>query len=153
MINYLRVKRTIATLGPVGFLPAPGTCATALTLVFVGLLSYLPALVYGIVTALVCWGAYYSIRDSLPSFGGEHDPQVIVIDEVAGTLITFLFLPLNGFTVLLGFVLFRVIDIFKPFGISEIEQGDDAWRILADDVVAGVLSRIVILLVMWCNGL
>lgn len=72
------------------------------------------------------------------------DPQFIVIDEVSGQLFTFLFAlsPLNWKYLLLGFILFRVFDIWKPFPARQAESLRGGWGIMADDWIAAVYAAI-----------
>lgn len=76
------------------------------------------------------------------------DPQWIVIDEVSGQLITyhlfFLVMPLYWKTYLLGFILFRVFDIWKPFPARQLEHLPGGWGIMADDWMAGIYAAIVL---------
>ncbi|MCA1616098.1 MAG: phosphatidylglycerophosphatase A [Acidobacteria bacterium] len=67
------------------------------------------------------------------------DPGVVVIDEVVGQLITFAFVsPLAGpYTIITGFVLFRLFDIWKPYPIRRLEALESGLGIMADDVLAG----------------
>jgi len=76
------------------------------------------------------------------------DPQWIVINEVSGQLITyhlfFLVMPLYWKTYLLGFILFRAFDIWKPFPARQLEQLSGGWGIMADDWMAGIYAAIVL---------
>lgn len=70
---------------------------------------------------------------------GRKDPGAVVIDEVAGQLITFAFVPFNSsaWVVVLGFVLFRFFDIWKPYPVRRLESLESGLGIMADDVLAG----------------
>lgn len=76
------------------------------------------------------------------------DPQWVVIDEVSGQLLTyylfFWVLPLNWKSWLLGFILFRLFDIWKPFPARQLEQLPGGWGIMADDWMAGIYAAIVL---------
>ena len=76
------------------------------------------------------------------------DPQWVVIDEVSGQLLTYyLFLwllPLNWKSWLLGFILFRVFDIWKPFPARQLEHLPGGWGIMADDWMAGIYAALVL---------
>jgi len=76
------------------------------------------------------------------------DPQWVVIDEVSGQLITyylfFWVLPLNWKSWLLGFILFRLFDIWKPFPARQLERLPGGWGIMADDWMAGIYAAIVL---------
>jgi phosphatidylglycerophosphatase A len=77
-----------------------------------------------------------------------NDPQWVVIDEVSGQLITyylfFWILPLNWKSWLLGFILFRAFDIWKPFPARQLEHLPGGWGIMADDWMAGTYAAIVL---------
>lgn len=70
---------------------------------------------------------------------GRKDPGAVVIDEVAGQLITFAFVPFNSsaWIVVTGFVLFRLFDIWKPYPVRRLEALESGLGIMADDVLAG----------------
>jgi len=76
------------------------------------------------------------------------DPQWVVIDEVSGQLLTyylfFWLLPLNWKSWLLGFILFRAFDIWKPFPARQLEHLPGGWGIMADDWMAGIYAALVL---------
>ncbi len=73
---------------------------------------------------------------------GKKDPGAIVIDEIAGIMITLAFLPFTLTNVLLGFLLFRSFDILKPYPISKAETFfKGGLGVLMDDVIAGLIAR------------
>ena len=75
-------------------------------------------------------------------FSGLQDPQFVVIDEVSGQLLTYVvaLAPLNWKYLLLGFILFRVFDIWKPFPARQAESLPGGWGIMADDWIAGIYA-------------
>ena len=75
---------------------------------------------------------------------GIEDPSFVVIDEVAGQLLTFLFLPVNAFNLILGSMAFRLFDIWKPFPIRKLEPLGKGVGIMADDLLAGVYANLVL---------
>jgi len=77
-----------------------------------------------------------------------HDPSVIVIDEIVGMLIALAFLPKTVTMVVLGFVLFRLFDIVKPFPVRNFERLPRGWGIMLDDVAAGVYANVVCRIVL-----
>lgn len=97
-------------------------------------------LIFGLVVAL--FGVWVS--NHVATWNGTKDPQFIVIDEVSGQLFTFLFAlsPLNWKYLLLGFILFRVFDIWKPFPARQAESLPGGWGIMADDWAAAVYAAI-----------
>jgi phosphatidylglycerophosphatase A len=78
----------------------------------------------------------------------KQDPSEIVLDEVAGCLITFCTLPLTPMTIIIGFILFRFFDIVKPFFIKQCENLPGAFGIIADDIAAGVIAHGFLRLIM-----
>ncbi len=75
----------------------------------------------------------------------QKDPGCIVIDEMAGIMVTLWGLPFNIITVLAGFIIFRILDIAKPFPISYVEKKlSGGTGIVADDVVAGVIGNLIL---------
>lgn len=76
---------------------------------------------------------------------GGHDSSEIVIDEVLGFLITVTWLPLTWQTYVFGFVVFRVLDILKPFPISYFDKRvKGGIGVVADDVVAGIIGNMLL---------
>ena len=79
-----------------------------------------------------------------------HDAQRIVIDEVVGQMITFGMAAgryqLSGFYIILGFVLFRLFDIVKPFPIRHLERFKGGLGVILDDVGAGLYALAVLTL-------
>ncbi len=74
----------------------------------------------------------------------------MVIDEIVGMLITMTAVPLTPFTMLVGFILFRIFDIVKPFPVNIFDQHfHGGLGIMLDDVVAGIYSLIALNLVLY----
>lgn len=88
---------------------------------------------------------------------GRKDPGKVVVDEVAGQLITFLFVPINAplnwWIVLAGFLLFRLFDIWKPYPARRMEVLESGLGIMADDVVAGAYAAMAVALMVAVNQL
>lgn len=72
----------------------------------------------------------------------KDDPQWIVIDEVIGLLLTFLGLSAGIQDVVIGFILFRIFDILKPYPVGKMERLPGATGILMDDILAGVYANL-----------
>jgi phosphatidylglycerophosphatase A len=141
----------LATAGGAGFSPkAPGTAGA-----LVGVLIYL------LIEALHA-GAYYPHAIIFLFIVGiwassrverlwGHDAQRIVIDEVVGQMITFGIAAgryqLSAFYIALGFGLFRLFDIVKPFPIRRLEKFRGGLGVMADDVGAGLLALAVLALI------
>jgi len=71
---------------------------------------------------------------------GLHDPQFVVIDEVAGQWIALLFSPFDLRHALIALILFRLFDITKPFPVRQLEKLPAGWGIVLDDVGAGLYA-------------
>lgn len=135
--------RFVCSVG-VGLLPkAPGTWGSILG-VLLAFLSRWNGWLYGaaFVFFLVigAW-AYELLTDSDP------DPQYIVIDEVCGIFVTFMMIPMTWTSALLGFALFRLFDVWKPFPIRTLERIPRYWGIMADDLGAGFYAWIILFLI------
>tara|TARA_Y100001970_G_scaffold93702_2_gene118144 strand:+ start:15443 stop:15907 length:465 start_codon:yes stop_codon:yes gene_type:complete len=74
----------------------------------------------------------------------DKDPSKVVIDEWVGMWITLLFLPNSLVWFIVGFLVFRYLDIFKPFGIKKIERIPGGLGIMMDDIAAGIFGCIVL---------
>lgn len=135
----------------VGYTPrAPGTAGSVLGLGVVWVLSGplgLSLPYYLLATAaLFLLGIWVSGRAE-PLFG--HDGPEIVIDEITGVLIVFAGMPFDLYTVVAGFVLFRVLDIWKPFPCDRMQRLTGGLGVMMDDVVAAVYTYLLLLLMGW----
>ena len=79
---------------------------------------------------------------------GRKDPQHVVIDEVAGQMITLIAAPVNWKATLAGFILFRAFDITKPWPIRSLEKLPEGTGIVVDDLGAGVYALIILQLLL-----
>jgi phosphatidylglycerophosphatase A len=137
-----------------GFLPLmPGTWGTFAAIPIVILVHRVDLVVQGIIALVfVAFGAWISGRAEI--LLEEHDPRPIVIDEMAGFLISLLWLPLNPITLFLGFGLFRLFDVVKPPPISSVEKRmRGGWGVVIDDVLAGVFTNATLRLLFMVAGL
>jgi phosphatidylglycerophosphatase A len=138
----------LATLGPIGYFPAPGTCGTLATIPLVFLLQQWlgTGIAYALFTCAFTLVSIFIITKALTVLRNSHgnDPQQIILDEVVGCLIVFAWIPLSLNTFSLGILLFRALDIFKPGPISWIEQLPGAWGNVADDVLAALVSNLIV---------
>lgn len=73
---------------------------------------------------------------------GRHDAKEIVIDEIAGYIVAMTWLPLTWQALLVSFVVFRILDIFKPFPIGMLDRKvKGGFGVVADDIAAGILTN------------
>ena len=84
------------------------------------------------------------VADQAAKYAGMRDPQFVVIDEVSGQMITYFFpfTVLNWKSLVLGFILFRVFDIWKPFPARQAESLPGGLGIMADDWIAGIYAAL-----------
>jgi len=126
---------------------APGTVGTVaaiplLLLMPNSLLFYLAITALLFVIGVWCCGA-------CATHLGVHDHHAIVWDEVVGLLVTMIAVPRTWWFVLLGFLLFRVFDVLKPWPISWVDaRVHGGLGIMLDDIIAGVFAAVVLHMVM-----
>lgn len=77
------------------------------------------------------------------------DPSKVVIDEVIGLWITMMFVPFTFLNIFLAFILFRFFDIAKPLGIRKLEALKGGVGVMADDILAGIYSNILLQLILF----
>jgi len=82
---------------------------------------------------------------------GEEDPGLVVVDEVVGMWASLLFLPLTVATAAAAFLLFRVMDVVKPWPARQFESLPSGWGIMADDLMAGIYANLLlrVALLVW----
>lgn len=137
-----RLAYFIATAGFVGRFPvAPGTAGSVAGVALYGLIRFVggarleaAALVVTLVVGI--WSA--TIAERL--LGGK-DPGPVVIDEVLGILITFAFLDVNALGAFVGFLLFRIADVLKPYPAGRLEILPGGFGVMMDDAMAAIYSH------------
>lgn len=121
---------------------APGTVGSV-----VGLLIYfIPGFekIYIIVPAIVVfftWGVFAAGRME-KEYG--HDPPRVVIDEIVGIWVSLVFVPKRLFLIAIAFLVFRILDIFKPFPANYFDRKTGGLWIMLDDFVCGVFTNIAL---------
>ena len=123
---------------------APGTFGTLMAIPFYLLLQPLPIYLYLITITLFCIGSAI-LSDQLSKEIHIHDHPGMCIDEFAGFFVTMIGAPSGLIWILLGFLLFRLFDIWKPWPISLVDEKiHGGFGMVLDDVLAGVYSFLVI---------
>jgi phosphatidylglycerophosphatase A len=153
--GYRLLILALATWGGVGFLPGmPGTWGTLAALPLWYYLAQTGPWVYGLgLAALIILGL--KVAGPAQEMLGRTDHPAIVVDEAAGLLITLVGVPPTWEYAVLGVVTFRALDILKPFPIRQLgEGGRGGLEVMADDVAAGVLGRVVLeaVMIFWGRG-
>lgn len=151
--GHLRGRRLgvfLATCGYVGYAPiAPGTFGSAAGLVVFAAVRASGSIaaelaVIAAVFAIGVWSSTVAERH----FGGV-DPGAVVIDEVAGMLITLAFLPVTPAGAVVGFFVFRILDIVKPWPAAGFEKLPGGLGIMADDGMAAIYGNLVMRGLIW----
>jgi phosphatidylglycerophosphatase A len=134
----------VATGAGSGYAPfAPGTAGSLVGLLLFWPLSRLPfAGQVGVTVALFLLGTLAAAH--LAGRLGLKDPGIVVVDEVVGQWVSLLLLPLTPLTVILGFLLFRLLDVLKPWPARDFERLPGGWGIMADDVMAGIYANLLV---------
>jgi phosphatidylglycerophosphatase A len=134
----------IATGFGSGYSPfAPGTAGSAVGLLLFWPLHQLPVTAQvAAVVVLFFVGVAASTR--VARGVGIEDPGIVVVDEVVGMWTSLLFLPLTPVTALAGFLLFRVMDVFKPYPARQFESLPGGWGIMTDDLMAGIYANLLL---------
>jgi phosphatidylglycerophosphatase A len=78
----------------------------------------------------------------------KKDPSCIVIDEVGGMLIAYSFMPVDLKIIILGFIIFRILDTLKPFPAERVQRIRGAVGIMGDDLIAGIYTNIILQLIL-----
>jgi phosphatidylglycerophosphatase A len=140
----------VATVGYSGYFPiAPGTIGSLAGLVVYALLQpwHSPVLDISAIVALFAAGTWAgTVAERY--FGGI-DPGPIVIDEVVGMLITLLFVPVGWAGAFLGFFLFRVFDVIKPYPAGRLERLHGGLGVMADDAMAAIYANVSLRAALW----
>ena len=139
-----RLALFISTFGFIGYVPvAPGTFGSAAGLAVFYLVRSTgsTAVEIGTIAALFALGVW-SGTIAEHHFGGV-DPGPIVLDEVVGMLITLCLIPVNGAGAVTGFVIFRLLDVVKPFPSARFEKLPGGLGVMADDGMAAIYGNLV----------
>ena len=140
----------LATGFYIGNIPfAPGTVGS-----LIGLLPCFALAGISMAAAMLCILLFIflaaGIADAAEKILKRNDPGCIVIDEIAGMMVTLFGLPFNPITVVSGFIIFRILDILKPFPIRNLDKRiPRGLGVVADDVAAGIIANILLRIIIW----
>jgi phosphatidylglycerophosphatase A len=156
----------LAAWGPCGFAPfAPGTVGTLGAIPLFWALRHMPLPLYLLtVVAFVALGVFAAAQAG--RYWKVVDASPIVIDEVAGYLVTMALVPWSWGAAVAGFLLFRLFDVVKPWPASAFDRVKSGFGVVMDDVAAGVWAAAVLALLQaglravagcgashwWCQG-
>ena len=145
-----RLAVFIATFAYCGYFPfAPGTVGSA-----AGLVVYLvvwwsgsTAVEVGLIALLFAAGVWAGT--AAERYFGGIDPGPIVIDEVVGMLITLALVPVGPSGAIVGFFIFRLFDVIKPYPAGRLERLHGGLGVMADDAMAAVYANVTLRLLLW----
>ena len=132
-----------------GYIPiASGTFGTLVGIPLCYFLSMLGPL-GGMLFIMVFAGSAVWISGEAEKVFKKKDSGLIVIDEMAGFLVTLFLIPWSAKSVVTGFLLFRLMDITKPFPIRRLEAKlPGGWGVVGDDVLAGIYANVALRVIM-----
>lgn len=135
----------LATGAYTGFFPiAPGTVGSALgILIDRGLRVAGSDLLYGLAVLAFSVAGIAASRVAEEHFARK-DPSHVVVDEIAGMLVSLFLVPVSWIGLAVGFLLFRLLDIVKPFPCRGAEKLPGGLGIMADDLIAGVYVNLLL---------
>jgi phosphatidylglycerophosphatase A len=134
----------VATCGYIGYAPiAPGTFGSAAGLAVYYLIRSTGSIAVELGAIVVLFAIGVWSGNEAERHFGKVDPGPVVIDEVFGMLITVALLPVNMIGAIVGFLVFRVLDVFKPWPSGRFERLPGGLGVMADDGMAAVYGNIV----------
>ncbi len=143
----------MATFFYLGKFPkAPGTVGTIGALVLIPFMAWLSP-IFQVLAIFLLVGASIFISEAYQKQTQKNDPSEVVIDEVAGMWVALCLVPITWKIVLVAFVLFRLLDILKPFPIGYLDKKvKGGLGIVLDDVAAGLLVNIFLHVMIYYFG-
>lgn len=152
MSMKMKASVAISSFFYIGFFPySSGTLASIVTALIWFFFINLEVFPYLILILFITVAGTFVINKSLKHFQ-DSDPHAVVLDEVCGILITLIGAQHNFKNLLIGLVLFRFFDILKPLFIRRLEALPRGYGIMADDVLAGVYSMVLLSLFNYLGG-
>ncbi len=140
--------KAIGSVFFIGYLPLiPGTFGSVAGLAVFYLLKGVSPLNYFLfLCGIIVLGFFASGR--MEGLLQKKDPGCIVIDEVAGMLLSLSFMPYDFKIVFLGFFFFRILDTFKPYPAGRIQNLHGGVGVMGDDLVAGIYTNILLQVIL-----
>jgi len=146
-----QAAKFVATFFGIGLCPvAPGTLATAAGALIAFFFRFSFSF-YAVVMVAVIVVGFISAHEAEKAFG-KKDPGAIVIDEVAGIMISFFMIPMYWPVIVTGFFLFRAFDMFKVPPADRFESMGGGAGIMLDDIMAGVYTNVTLQIALRLSG-
>jgi phosphatidylglycerophosphatase A len=140
-----RLAVFVCSFGYIGFFPvAPGTIGSAAGVAVYAAARYAAVPYIDLAIILACFAAGVVFTPPCEEDLRCIDPGPIVIDEVMGMLITLFMIPVGWGGILLGFLLFRVLDVLKPYPARQLERLHGGFGVMADDAMAAVYANLLL---------
>ena len=140
------IIRTLSTFFYVGYLPfIPGTFASIVGVLLIYLLKDNSFIYILFTVVLIILG--FLISGKAEKIFNQKDARFIVIDEVSGMLLSLLFIPYDIRLIVMAFILFRILDAFKPYPSDRLQRLAGSIGIMSDDIVAGLYTNIILQIV------
>lgn len=139
----------IATFSGIGYLPLmPGTFASfAYLVLYFFALKKVPFFIPVFLILIIFFiGVFFSTRAE--KIFKKKDPRPIVIDEVMGQMVSLFLIPSRIVPLLIGFILFRIFDVLKPFPCFEVQKIKGGWGVMLDDLFAGIWANIFLRIII-----
>ena len=137
------IIKLIATFFYIGYCPImPGTAgslAGAAIFLLVRGNKILQIVIFALLFVAGCL-----VSGETEKFYGNKDDKRIVIDEVCGILLLYLLIPSYASYLIIGFLIYRLLDVWKPFAIKKLQELNGSLGIMADDILAAIYSFLVI---------
>jgi phosphatidylglycerophosphatase A len=144
----MRLGLFMATCGYLGYVPvAPGTFGSAAGLVVLALVRWSGSV--GVELAVIVFLLAIGIWSG--NEAEKHlgvDPAPVILDEVVGMLITLALIPVNLWGAIVGFLLFRLFDVIKPWPANRFEGLPGGVGVMADDAMAAVYGNLAMRLLL-----
>lgn len=140
--------KAISTVFFIGYLPlVPGTFGSIAAVGLFYLLKPAGLAIYFLSIFLIMFLGLLTTGKT-EKLLNKKDPSCIVIDEVMGMLIALSFMPADLKITILGFIIFRILDMFKPYPAIRLQNLHGAIGVMGDDLVAGIYTNIVLQVIL-----
>jgi phosphatidylglycerophosphatase A len=146
----VRLAVFLSTFFYAGYTPfAPGTVGSAAGLALYALVAATASPFVEVATIVVLFAVGVWAGTITERYFGGIDPGPVVLDEVVGMLITLAFIPVGWSGALVGFFLFRVMDVIKPFPAARFERLHGGLGVMADDAMAAIYANLALRAARW----
>jgi len=139
-----RLGLFIATCGYLGYVPvAPGTFGSAAGLVAWAAVQTSGSHAVEVLVIVILFTVGVWSGTQAEHHFGDVDPGPVIMDEVVGMLITLAFLPVNWTGAFIAFLVFRLLDVVKPWPAGRFERLPGGLGVMADDGMAAVYGNLI----------